>query len=38
VMIGVAAVTPDWADEIAADAYAKDAVETVQLAKHLLKP
>lgn len=36
VMIGGAAVTPGWADQIGADAYAKDAVEAVQLAKHLL--
>ena len=36
VMIGGAAVTPAWADQIGADAYAKDAVEAVQLAKHLL--
>jgi corrinoid protein of di/trimethylamine methyltransferase len=36
VMIGGAAVTPTWADQIGADAYAKDAVEAVQLAKHLL--
>lgn len=37
-MIGVAAVTPDCAGKIVADAYAKDAIEAVQLAKHLLKP
>jgi 5-methyltetrahydrofolate--homocysteine methyltransferase len=36
VMIGGAAVTPAWADQIGADAYAKDAVEAVQLAKRLL--
>lgn len=36
VMIGGAAVTPDWADQVGADAYAKDAVEAVQLAKLLL--
>ena len=37
VMIGGAAVTPTWADQIGADAYAKDAVEAVQVAKGLLK-
>lgn len=36
VMIGGAAVTPGWADQIGADAYARDAVEAVQLAKRLL--
>jgi methanogenic corrinoid protein MtbC1 len=36
VMIGGAAVTPAWADQIGADAYAKDAVEAVKLAKQLL--
>ena len=36
VMIGGAAVTPAWADQIGADAYAKDAVEAVQLAKRLI--
>lgn len=38
VMIGGAAVTSAWADEVDADAYAKDAVEAVQLAKRLLTP
>lgn len=38
VMIGGAAVTPGWADQVGADAYAKDAVEAVQLAKRLLTP
>lgn len=36
VMIGGAAVTPEWSDQIGADAYAKDAVEAVQVAKRLL--
>jgi corrinoid protein of di/trimethylamine methyltransferase len=36
VMIGGAAVTPEWANEIEVDAYAKDAIEAVHLAKRLL--
>lgn len=36
VMIGGAPVTPSFADQIGADAYARDAVEAVALAKSLL--
>lgn len=36
VMIGGAPVTPSFADKIGADAYARDAVEAVVLAKSLL--
>lgn len=36
VMIGGAPVTPSFADKIGADAYARDAVEAVALAKSLL--
>jgi corrinoid protein of di/trimethylamine methyltransferase len=38
VMIGGAAVTADWAEEIGADAYAKDAVDAVHRAKALITP
>ena len=36
VMVGGAAVTQEYADSAGADAYAKDAVEAVKLAKNLL--
>lgn len=37
VMVGGAAVTPEWADKIGADAYGENAVDAVQKAKLLLK-
>ena len=36
IIIGGAVVTQDYADEIHADGYAKDAADTVRLAKRLL--
>lgn len=36
VMIGGAAITPDYAQEIHADAYSKDAAEAVEVAKTLV--
>ena len=35
-LIGGAVITQEYADEIGADGYAKDSVEAVRLAKHLL--
>ena len=35
VIVGGSAVTQEWADEIGADGYGKDAVQAVQLAKRL---
>ena len=37
VMIGGAVITQDYADEIGADGYSRDAAEAVRLAKHLLQ-
>jgi corrinoid protein of di/trimethylamine methyltransferase len=37
VMVGGATVTPEWAQEIAADAYAEDGVEAARRAKELVK-
>ncbi|WEU40698.1 MAG: corrinoid protein [Candidatus Odinarchaeum yellowstonii] len=37
ILIGGAPTSPAWAEEIGADGYAKDAVEAVKVAKHLLK-
>jgi corrinoid protein of di/trimethylamine methyltransferase len=36
VMVGGAAVTPSWAQEIGADGYAENAIEAVEVAKGLL--
>ena len=36
VMIGGAVTTPEFASEIQADGYAKDAAEAVKVAKNLL--
>ncbi len=36
VIIGGAVITPDYADEIGADGYSKDAADAVKLAKRLL--
>ena len=36
VMVGGAPVTVDWAEEIGADGYAKDAFAAIQVAKDLL--
>ncbi len=36
IMVGGAVVTQDYADEIGADGYARDAADTVRLAKRLL--
>lgn len=36
VIIGGAVITQDYADEIHADGYAKDAADTVRIARHLL--
>lgn len=38
VIVGGGAVTPEWADEIGADGYGKDAVEAVGLLTKLLEP
>ena len=37
IIVGGAPVTQDWADEIGADGYGKDAFASVALAKSLLK-
>ena len=37
VMVGGATVTPEWAEEIGADAYGEDAIEAVKRAKQMLK-
>jgi corrinoid protein of di/trimethylamine methyltransferase len=37
VMVGGATVTPEWAQEITADAYAEDGVEAARRAKELVK-
>ena len=37
VMIGGAVITQDYADEIGADGYSKDAAEAVKMAKHILQ-
>ena len=37
IIIGGAVITQDFADEIGADGYSKDAQEAVQLVKRLLK-
>ncbi len=37
VMVGGAAVTPSWAQEIGADGYAENALEAVEVAKGLVK-
>lgn len=36
VMIGGGVVTPEWAEEIGADGYGKDAVEAGRVAKKLM--
>ena len=36
IIIGGAAVTPSFSDEIGADGYSKDAAECVKLVGHLL--
>lgn len=36
VMVGGAAVTPSWAEEIGADGYAENAIEAVEVAKGLV--
>ena len=36
IMIGGAVITPEYAKEIGADAYSKDAAEAVVVAKRLL--
>jgi methanogenic corrinoid protein MtbC1 len=38
IMVGGAPVNRQWAEEIGADAYAKDAMSAVAVAKSLLKP
>jgi corrinoid protein of di/trimethylamine methyltransferase len=37
VMVGGAAVSPSWAEEIGADGYAENAIEAVEVAKGLVK-
>ena len=37
VIVGGGPVTPQWAEQIGADGFSKDAVEAVELAKSLLK-
>ncbi|MFQ6001482.1 MAG: corrinoid protein, partial [Anaerolineae bacterium] len=37
VMVGGAAVTPSWAQEIGADGYAENAIEAVEVAKGLVQ-
>ncbi|MCJ7668782.1 MAG: corrinoid protein [Anaerolineae bacterium] len=37
VMVGGAAVSPSWAEEIGADGYAENAIEAVEVAKRLVK-
>lgn len=37
VMVGGAAVSPSWAEEIGADGYAENAIEAVAVAKRLVK-
>jgi methylmalonyl-CoA mutase cobalamin-binding domain/chain len=37
VMVGGATVTPEWAQEIAADGYGEDAVDAAKKAKELVK-
>ena len=37
VMVGGAAVTPSWAEEIGADGYAENAIEAVEVAKGLVE-
>jgi len=37
VMVGGATVTPEWAQEIGADAYGEDAIEAVRKAKQVVK-
>jgi len=37
VMVGGATVTPEWAEEIGADAYGEDAVDAARKAKNLIK-
>jgi len=37
VMVGGATVTPEWAEEIGADAYGEDAVDAARKAKKLIK-
>lgn len=37
VMVGGAAVSPSWAEEIGADGYAENAIEAVKVAKALVK-
>ncbi|MHA1408903.1 MAG: cobalamin B12-binding domain-containing protein, partial [Candidatus Odinarchaeia archaeon] len=37
VMIGGAPTSPDWAKEINADGYGKDAVEAIKVAKKIIK-
>lgn len=36
VIIGGAVITPEYAEEIGADGYSKDAAEAVKLTKHIL--
>jgi methanogenic corrinoid protein MtbC1 len=36
VMVGGATVTPEWAQEIGADAYGEDAIDATKKAKQLL--
>lgn len=36
VMVGGAAVSPSWAEEIDADGYAENAIEAVEVAKGLV--
>lgn len=36
VLVGGAAVTKEWAEQIGADGYAEDAVEAVRVARRLL--
>jgi trimethylamine corrinoid protein len=38
VIVGGGAVTQQWADEIGADGYGRDAVHAVELAKTLCAP
>ncbi len=37
VMVGGAAVSPSWAEEIGANGYAENAIEAVEVAKRLVK-
>jgi trimethylamine corrinoid protein len=37
VMVGGATVTPEWAQQIGADAYGEDAIEATKIAKQLLR-